>query len=193
MKFEFKVTVHYGLWAKCTQLWPLKCVEAMWIYTSWVGIGHYESMQFSHFTIMCTAISWSCLYKFWLPWSTSIIQSPLDLHGRCQMIESLRITNVSGNINTNVKFLFKISAAWLVLNRNLTFLFMFPFIFIIRKLHYAENSPTKDSVWSIGLNTKFKGKTKSPPNMGRKKKLTLNMERRKKSPSSPKRQIFLEN
>ena len=23
-KFEFKVTVHYGLWAKCTQLWALK-------------------------------------------------------------------------------------------------------------------------------------------------------------------------
>ena len=23
-KFEFKVTVHYSLWAKCTQLWPLK-------------------------------------------------------------------------------------------------------------------------------------------------------------------------
>ena len=22
-QFEFKVTVHYGLWAKCTQLWPL--------------------------------------------------------------------------------------------------------------------------------------------------------------------------
>ena len=25
-KFEFKVTVHYSLWAKCTQLWPLKGV-----------------------------------------------------------------------------------------------------------------------------------------------------------------------
>ena len=23
-KFEFKVTIHYRLWAKCTQLWPLK-------------------------------------------------------------------------------------------------------------------------------------------------------------------------
>ena len=23
-KFEFMVTVHYSLWAKCTQLWPLK-------------------------------------------------------------------------------------------------------------------------------------------------------------------------
>ena len=23
-KFEFKVTVHYSLWTKCTQLWPLK-------------------------------------------------------------------------------------------------------------------------------------------------------------------------
>ena len=23
-EFEFKVTIHYGLWAKCTQLWPLK-------------------------------------------------------------------------------------------------------------------------------------------------------------------------
>ena len=23
-KFEFKVTVHYSLWVKCTQLWPLK-------------------------------------------------------------------------------------------------------------------------------------------------------------------------
>ena len=23
-KFQFKVTVHYSLWAKCTQLWPLK-------------------------------------------------------------------------------------------------------------------------------------------------------------------------
>ena len=25
-KFEFKVTVHNSLWAKCTQLWPLKCI-----------------------------------------------------------------------------------------------------------------------------------------------------------------------
>ena len=24
-KFEFKVTVHYGLWTKCTELWPLNC------------------------------------------------------------------------------------------------------------------------------------------------------------------------
>ena len=24
MQFEFKVTVHYSLWAKCIQLWPLK-------------------------------------------------------------------------------------------------------------------------------------------------------------------------
>ena len=23
VKFEFKLTVHYSLWAKCTQLWPL--------------------------------------------------------------------------------------------------------------------------------------------------------------------------
>ena len=23
-KFEFKVTVHHGVWAKCTQMWPLK-------------------------------------------------------------------------------------------------------------------------------------------------------------------------
>ena len=22
-KYEFEVTVHYGLWAKCSQLWPL--------------------------------------------------------------------------------------------------------------------------------------------------------------------------
>ena len=27
MKFEFKVTVHYSLWAKCTQLWPLNVKE----------------------------------------------------------------------------------------------------------------------------------------------------------------------
>ena len=25
-KFEFKVTVHYSLWAKCTQLWPLNSI-----------------------------------------------------------------------------------------------------------------------------------------------------------------------
>ena len=25
-KFEFKVTVHYSLWAKCTQLWPLNTI-----------------------------------------------------------------------------------------------------------------------------------------------------------------------
>ena len=24
-KFEFKVTAHCSLWAKCTQMWPLKC------------------------------------------------------------------------------------------------------------------------------------------------------------------------
>ena len=33
-----------------------------------------------------------------------------------QIIGSLRITNIQGNIKTNVKHLFKISAAWLVLN-----------------------------------------------------------------------------
>ena len=27
-KFEFKAIAHYGLWAKCTQLWPLKYVAS---------------------------------------------------------------------------------------------------------------------------------------------------------------------
>ena len=40
-KFEFKVTVHYDLWAKCTQLWPLKCralniIKEMYNKGSWV-------------------------------------------------------------------------------------------------------------------------------------------------------------
>ena len=29
-KFEFKVTVHYGLWTKCIQLWPLYSHLADW-------------------------------------------------------------------------------------------------------------------------------------------------------------------
>ena len=28
VKFEFKVTVHYSLWTKCIQLWPLKYVKS---------------------------------------------------------------------------------------------------------------------------------------------------------------------
>ena len=49
-------------------------------------------------------------------------------------IVSLRITNINGSINTNVKNLYKISSAWLVLNRFFTYVFMFPFMFVIRKL-----------------------------------------------------------
>ena len=52
----------------------------------------------------------------------------------CKLIGSLQITNINGNINTNVKFLFKTSHAALILNRNFTFVLMFPFMFVIRKL-----------------------------------------------------------
>ena len=47
---------------------------------------------------------------------------------------TLRITNINGNINTNVKNLFKTSHAALILNRFFTFVFMFPFMFVIRKV-----------------------------------------------------------
>ena len=58
---------------------------------------------------------------------------------------TLRITNINGNINTNVKNLFKTSHAALILNRFFTFVFMFPFMFVIRKVtnyySYATWSP----------------------------------------------------
>ena len=31
-KFEFMVTVHFGLWAKCFQLWPLKLSIQTFVY-----------------------------------------------------------------------------------------------------------------------------------------------------------------
>ena len=49
-------------------------------------------------------------------------------------IGSLRIANINGNINTNVKNLFKTSHAVLILNRFFMFVFMFPFMLVIRKL-----------------------------------------------------------
>ena len=50
-------------------------------------------------------------------------------------IGSLGIIDINGNINTNVKNVLKISAAWLVLNRFFFMIvFMFPFVFIICKL-----------------------------------------------------------
>ena len=45
----------------------------------------------------------------------------------CVIIESLRITNINGNINTNVKFLLKTSHTALIWNRNSTFVFDFLF------------------------------------------------------------------
>ena len=42
--------------------------------------------------------------------------------------------NINRNINTNIKFVFKISAAWLALNRNFLFVFMFSFMIVIHKL-----------------------------------------------------------
>ena len=38
-KFEFKVTVHYSLWAKCTQLWRLQCAEKK-ITDSFIYLGN---------------------------------------------------------------------------------------------------------------------------------------------------------
>ena len=54
---------------------------------------------------------------------------------------SLRITNINGNVNRNVKFLFKTSQAVLILNRNFTFVFLFLFMCVIRKLYIVLLSP----------------------------------------------------
>ena len=36
MKFEFKVTLHYGLWTKCTQLWPLNNCSRILMRKFWI-------------------------------------------------------------------------------------------------------------------------------------------------------------
>ena len=55
------------------------------------------------------------------------------------IIGSLQIMNTNGNIDTNVRFLLKTSHAALILNSNFTFVFMFPFMFVIRKLPNVFN------------------------------------------------------
>ena len=45
------------------------------------------------------------------------------------------------NINTNEKNLFKTSHVALILNRLFTFVFMFPFMFVIRKLPNRVDTP----------------------------------------------------
>ena len=42
--------------------------------------------------------------------------------------------HINRNIYTNIKFLFKTSHAVLIVNRNFTSVFMFPFMFVICKL-----------------------------------------------------------
>ena len=51
-----------------------------------------------------------------------------------EIIGSLRITNISGNIDANVKYLFKTSHVALILNRFFTILFTFSV--------YVRNLPT---------------------------------------------------
>ena len=68
------------------------------------------------------------------------------------LIGSLWITNRNGNINipTNVKFLFKTSHAALIFNRNFTF--MFPFMFVIRKLSNVVIQQANSSFRIITIN-----------------------------------------
>ena len=53
--------------------------------------------------------------------------------GRIETLVSLRITHINGNINTNVKKICS-KQVILILNRFFTFVFMFPSMFVIRKL-----------------------------------------------------------
>ena len=64
---------------------------------------------------------------------------------------SLRITNINGNINTNVQNLFKTGHAALIWNRFFTFEFMFPFMFVIRKLPIAATHPYVDGLMTSYL------------------------------------------
>ena len=81
--------------------------------------------------------SWLCLKVFPLldldfGWIFMIICSMRQM--LLEILGSLRITNINLNINTHIKNLFKISAAWLILNRFFTFGCLFLFMFVIRKL-----------------------------------------------------------
>ena len=59
--------------------------------------------------------------------------TPTRITCNAVILGSLAIIIINGNINTNVKNLFKTSYAALILNKFFTFVFMFPFMFVIRK------------------------------------------------------------
>ena len=84
----------------------------------------------------------------------STINTTIMLRSCCpwQIIGSLRITNIDGNINRNLQNLFKMSAAWLVFNNFLTF--VFPFIFVIHKLPNVLWPPNKRS-WPYILHADY--------------------------------------
>ena len=59
MEFEFKVTVHYDLWTKCTQLWPLKItVKFKWI------TAYNENLSFTYDSFLLPTILYTNLYEY---------------------------------------------------------------------------------------------------------------------------------
>ena len=82
--------------------------------------------------------------------SKIIVALPLKLHVYVMIVGSLRITN------TNVKFLFKTSHAALIWKRNFTCVFMFPFLFVIRKLPIVTDRTLPSHVlYQYQINSQF--------------------------------------
>ena len=64
VKFEFKVTVHYGLWAKCTQLWSLKFHKRV-DYDMKRSINQVLfsfAIMSSNLIILCKCLRWKCCF-----------------------------------------------------------------------------------------------------------------------------------
>ena len=103
-KFEFKVTVRYSLWAKCTQLWPLKscCITVLapkytlCLLQIWSSklVAFYKRALYSNLKMRST-IKFYFERCCWLTclWRTTNITSKLDSSGRKQDITGQNLNN----------------------------------------------------------------------------------------------------
>ena len=108
--------------------WPPQCLREKMQFPNYLCKYLMSLSRFSRW-MYCTTFSEEILVR--TLWNNPTVH---DVH--VDTVVTLRISNINGNINTNVKNLFKISAAWLVLNRFFTFVFMFPLMFLIRSHFY---------------------------------------------------------
>ena len=99
-KFEFKVTIYYGLWAKCTLLWPLKYITQAGClsHTSEIEFITCRPIRLSHYHISClvTFVSKALWYRTFKKLDCSLIWNFYRMYHSIQSSNCANFMKING-------------------------------------------------------------------------------------------------